>query len=323
MTGTVLNRDPVVDASDLSWGEVESAAGSSWYELIGRRGAPVVAVLGGISASRHVTASSFDPSHGWWEEVVGPGRAIDTSRFRVLGIDYATIGANSASVSTVDQADRLAAALDEIGARRAHAVIGASYGGMVALAFGVHHPDRAGRLIVISAAHRSDPIATALRHLQRRVVDLGNAAGRERDGIAIARGIAMTSYLTAEHFVERLACDAGDTEALEDRIGRFLKTRGEQFADTWTSDRYNALSLSLDLHSICPESVLVPTSVIAINGDRLVPVEDCRELVRRLGGPAQIIELDSPVGHDAFLGDARRISPFISELLKIGTGAQS
>ena len=166
------------------------------YEIVGPRGAPVIAVLGGISASKHVTSSASDPSPGWWEDVVGPGRAIDTRQFRVLGIDYVTSGKSTAPVTTADQAEALAAALDQAGVRSLHAVVGASYGGMVALAFGVAFAARARRLIVISAAHESDPIATALRHLQRRVVALGSAVGRERDGLAIARGIAMTSYLT-------------------------------------------------------------------------------------------------------------------------------
>jgi homoserine O-acetyltransferase len=277
----------------------------------------VIAVLGGISASKHVTSSPADQTAGWWEEVVGAGRAIDTRRFRVLSIDY-VVSRSEEPVTTVDQADTLARALDEAGVRSIHALVGASYGGMVALAFGVGYAARVKRLIVISAAHESDPIATALRHLQRRVVELGSAVGRERDGLAIARGIAMTSYLTARHFEERIVdCDRSDSRVVEDRIGRYLRTRGEQFAEQWTSERYNALSLSLDLHRIRPEDITAPTTVIAVDSDRLVPVEQSRELAGRLGGPSQLIEIGSSLGHDAFLGDWSRIAPFINELISI------
>jgi homoserine O-acetyltransferase len=190
---------------------------------------------------------------------------------------------------------------------------------MVALAFGAAFPDLTKRLVIISAAHESDPIATALRHLQRRVVALGSSVGRERDGLAIARGIAMTSYLTPRYFEERLAgTDRDDSTLVEDRIGAYLKSRGEQFADQWTSDKYNALSLSLDLHKIRPEDVTVPATVIAITSDRLVPLAQSRELANRLGGPSQLIELDSTFGHDAFLGDYSRVAPFINALLLIG-----
>jgi homoserine O-acetyltransferase len=167
-------------------------------------------------------------------------------------------------------------------------------------------------------------MATALRHLQRRVVELGSAVGRERDGLAIARGIAMTSYLTAQHFEEHIAPgDLNDPLRVEDRIGTYLKTRGDQFAEHWTSERYNALSLSLDLHSVRPEEIRTPTTVIAVSSDRLVPISQSRELARRLGGPSQLIELDSSLGHDAFLGDSSRIAPFINELLGLGTEVTS
>jgi homoserine O-acetyltransferase len=287
------------------------------YEIVGPAGAPVIAVLGGISATKHATSSAADASPGWWEDVVGPDRAIDTRRYRVLGIDYITEGTKGEPVTTFDQADAVATALRRAGVNKVHAVVGASYGGMVALAFGVRYAELASRLIVIGAAHESDPLATALRHLQRRVVALGREAGRERDGLTIARGIAMTSYLTPRYFEERLTdCDRSDSRVVEDCIGSYLKTRGEKFADGWTSDRYNALSLSLDLHSIRPEDVVVPTTVIAVTSDRLVPVAQSRELARRLCGPSQLIEIDSSFGHDAFLGDSSRIAPFIDELLR-------
>jgi homoserine O-acetyltransferase len=300
--------------------EIETAAPpiDVQFELVGPPDAPVIAVLGGISASKHTTSSPSDSSPGWWEDVVGPGRAIDTRQFRVIGIDYVTSGRSGAQVTTTDQAEALAAALDRAGVGNLHAVVGASYGGMVALAFGASFAERAGRLIVISAAHESDPISTALRHLQRRVVALGSEVGREHDALVIARGIAMTSYLTPQYFEERLTgFDRSDPRLVEERIGSYLKKHGEAFAEKWTSEAYNALSLSLDLHKIRPEDVTVPSTVIAITSDRLVPIAQSRELALRLGGPSQLIELDSLLGHDAFLGDSARVAPFINELLRL------
>lgn len=288
------------------------------YELAGPLGAPVVAVLGGISATRHVTSTAIEPQHGWWQEVVGPGCAIDTTQFLVIGIDYVSSFRGSTNVTTFDQAHALASALDHARIRSLHAIVGASYGGMVALAFGVAYPARCRRLIVISAAHESDPLATALRHLQRRVIELGSNIGRERDALTIARGIAMTSYLTAHYFKERfIDREPADSRTIEDRIGTYLRKKGEDFADRWTSEKYKALSLSLDLHQVRPEDITAPTTVIAVSSDRLVPIEQARQLVDRLGGSAQLIELDSEFGHDAFLGEASRLAPFIDELLNV------
>ena len=292
------------------------------YEIVGPLGAPVVAVLGGISATRHVTSTAVDPQPGWWEDAVGAGRAIDTKRFLVLSIDYVSTSPGSTAVTTSDQADALADVLDHLRIRSLHAIVGASYGGMVALAFGAAYRARCKRLIVIGAAHESDPLATALRHLQRRVIELGANLGRERDALTIARGIAMTSYLTPNYFKERfIDSEPADSRVVEDRIGSYLRKKGEDFADRWTSVKYNALSLSLDLHQVRPEEITVPATVIAVSSDRLVPIEQSRQLVDRLAGPAQLIEIDSQFGHDAFLGDAHRIAPFIEELLNVGLRA--
>ena len=58
------------------------------YEVTGPPAAPLVVTLGGISASRHVTSTVGDASDGWWQDVVGAGRAIDTKEHRVLSFDY-------------------------------------------------------------------------------------------------------------------------------------------------------------------------------------------------------------------------------------------
>lgn len=311
---------PVVSVANVVRFEGDTVA----YEINGTESAPAVAVLGGISASRHVASSPSDLRPGWWEDVVGIGRAIDTTRLRVISIDYLSRSTAKPPVTTDDQARALAAVLDHLRVDRLQAIVGASYGGMVALAFAASFPNRTERAIAISAAHESDPMSTALRHLQRRVVELGSSLGRDRDALSIARGIAITSYLTPAYLEDRINIDEGhDARAAEDRIGRYLKTRGEQFADNWTSERYNSLSLSLDLHEVQPEEIVVPTTVIAISSDRLVPIAQARELARRLAGPSQLIELDSACGHDAFLDDWQRVAPFVKELLKPAGGSFS
>ena len=127
------------------------------YELTGQPHGKVVLVLGGISAGRHVCATPADRQNGWWEDIVGAGRAIDTNRFRVLGFDFlggngettgprATDAESFPTISTFDQADCLAQVLDHLGIERLHGLVGASYGGMVGLAFAAKYPGRLERL---------------------------------------------------------------------------------------------------------------------------------------------------------------------------------
>ena len=289
------------------------------HELIGPHGAPVVAVLGGISASRHVASSASDATPGWWEPVVGDGRAIDLARHRVLGVDWLDGGRDARGlparvVTTRDQADALAARLDLLGIDRLRAIVGASYGGMVALAFAAAYPDRVERLVAISAAHESAPMSTALRVLQRQVVELGVATGRGRDALRIARGIAMTTYRTAAEFADRFPLDGSEGERGFE-VERYLAHAGLKFADSFTPERFLALSLSADLHRVRPRDVRTPATIVAADGDTLVPRAQLVTLARELGAPARLVRLATRHGHDAFLTDPDRIGPIVSTAL--------
>src|SRR5260221_12786121 len=93
------------------------------YEIEGPAGAPVVVVLGGISATRHVASGTKDASAGWWEDVAGEGRPIDTSRFRVLGVDFADGGCSRDGrperlMTTREPAERIVDRVDEVGIGR-------------------------------------------------------------------------------------------------------------------------------------------------------------------------------------------------------------
>lgn len=292
------------------------------HELIGSPGAPVVVVLGGVSASRHVTQTAANPKPGWWEAQVGPGRAIDTSVFRVLGVDYLDGGRKpdgrpARVVTTHDQATALASVLDSLGIGSVRAVIGASYGGMVGLAFAERYPARVEELVLISAAHESHPMSTGLRALQRKVVELGLDHDAADAALAIARGIAMTTYRTGREFAERFENSPtfnGDTE-VSFEVERYLLNRGADFAAKFRPEYFLALSLSSDLHRVDPAGVHTPTTIIAAEGDTLVPEEQTRDLAVRLGGPARFELVPTIYGHDAFLKEAAKFSRLLSSVL--------
>ena len=291
-------------------------------ELTGPPGAPVVVALGGISASRHVAGNAHDPSPGWWEDVAGDGRAIDTARWRLLSFDYldggtAPDGGPARLVPTHDQADALAALLDTMEIDRLHALVGASYGGMVALAFAERYPARVARLVVIGAAHESHPMATAVRSVQRQVVRLGLDAGREADGLAIARGLAMTTYRTAQEFATRFTTTpaaVADADA-EFAVEGYLAHHGARFAESWTAARFLSLSLSTDLHRVDPAAVTVPTLLVTSADDAIAPAARVRELAGALAAPSRVATLESITGHDAFLTEPAQVSRLLDHAL--------
>jgi len=294
------------------------------FELSGADGAPVVVVLGGISADAHVTSTETDARAGWWENIVGAGAALDTNRFRVLGVDYIDGGADATGrparvVTTHDQAEAIVAVLDAVGVRRAHAIVGSSYGGMVALALADRCPDRVERLVVISAAHESHPMSTGIRAMQRRIVELGLDTGRAREALIIARGVAMTTYRTATEFGERFGA-ARDPAAQPDfDVERYLLHSGERFAAAFSPERFLALSLSTDLHRVAPEDLDVPAVFVAAEGDTLVPAEQMRTLSERWGGSNRLMHVPTIYGHDAFLTEPARIGAIVAEALAADT----
>ena len=287
------------------------------HEVAGSSGAPVVLVLGGISSTCHVTSTESDRQPGWWEDVVGAGRAVDTNHFRALGVEFldggrAIDGRPRRVVTTHDQADAIAALLDCLEVRRLHAVVGASYGGMVGLSLAERYPKLLDRLIVIGAAHVSHPLSTALRAIQRRIVSLGLETGRTREGVILARALATTTYRSANEFEERFGEDCDLREgasafAVED----YLVHGGERFAAVCTPERFLALSLSADLHRVRPEDIRVPALLIAAEGDALVPEAHMEELRRRFGAPCNLVRMPSRTGHDAFLAEPSTIGPIL------------
>jgi len=291
------------------------------YECQGPATAPVVIVAGGISATRHVSAHAGDNAPGWWQTQVGAGLAIDSEKLRVLAIDWlGADGALDAPIDSADQADALAAVLDHLGITRAAAFIGCSYGAMVGLQFAARHGDRLGQLLAISGAHRAHPYASAWRALQRNIVRSGIADPHA--ALSLARQLAMLSYRTPEEFAERFAAPV----RIEDDIARcdaenYLAICGERYASNWSATAFLRLSESIDLHAVDPASVRVPTTIVAVSEDRLVPSADLHALAEKLAGPHRLHHLRSRYGHDAFLKEPERIGEIIDEVLAACSGA--
>ncbi len=292
------------------------------YEIVGPRGAPVVVVLGGISATRHVATTDEDPTPGWWDSIAGRGRALDTGKFRILGVDFLDGGRRSDGrpqriVTTHDQAANVAEILDELGIDRIHAFVGASYGGMVALAFAERYAHRVDRLVTISAPHEPHPMSTALRALQRRIVQLGLDTGAPDQALAIARGLAITTYRSAREFADRFETtpiECSENDAIFPVEG-YLRHHGERFAAQWSAERFLALSLSGDLHRVDPAAIHTPTTIVAAEGDAIVPGEQLEALSARLAAPNRLVHLPTKPGHDAFLTEPAAVSEIIHTAL--------
>ena len=296
------------------------------WRIVSPAGAPIVVAVGGISAGRYVTASP--DTKGWWSSIVGDGLALNTQRFQVLGMDFlggsgTTTGPKPnerfPAISAYDQATILARLLAHLKIDQVHAIVGASYGGMVALAFAERFAERVEHIISISAADRSHPMSTAWRSVQRSIVRYALDKQDGAEGLRLARALAMATYRSSQEFEKRFA---GPPKLVDGRyyfpVEQYLLARGDAYATTYKPEAFVCLSESIDLHQVDARSINVPTTLVAVREDQLVPLADMQALKERMGSRAELIEISSLYGHDAFLKEADALRHAFARVLNVG-----
>ena len=132
---------------------------------------------------------------------------------------------------------------------------------MVALAFGERYPERVSQLLVIGAADRAHPMATAWRSVQRRIVRFAaQERQRRREGLQLARALAMSTYRSTEEFAARFA--GPPTQARRrascSRSRTICSARGADYAARYRPESFLCLSESIDLHRVDAARIFVP-----------------------------------------------------------------
>jgi homoserine dehydrogenase len=284
--------------------------------------APVVVVVGGITASPYPFGDSTTGAEAWWPALDAPD-LIDPARQTVLcpcwpgnGSTWRGFDADDAPLpplSALGLADLVAAWLDGIGITTPVTFIGASLGGLVGIAFAVRHPDRCARLITISAGLRPDGWGTATRHLQRELVRDGLRAGDVGTGMARARQLGMLTYRGRDELDTRFGVLAPDLT--HPPVAAYLEHHGQRFAARFPVRTFLLLSEAIDRSRFGADQTAVRAElarvtaevvVIGVPGDLLFPWPLQHELYRELqavGGASSLWKLDSEYGHDAFLAD--------------------
>jgi homoserine dehydrogenase len=284
--------------------------------------APVVIVVGGITASPFPFG---DPANGvepWWPALDAPD-LVDASRMTILcpcwpgngstwrGFDDGPIP----PLSALGLADLIAAWLDGIGCTTPATYLGASLGGLVGIAFAARHPDRCARLVTISAGLRPDGWGTATRHLQRELVRDGLRTGDVATGMMRARQLGMLTYRGRDELDTRFGVLAPGLEVPP--VAAYLDHHGQRFAERFPVRTFLLLSDAIDRgHQgrAALERVTADVLVIGVPGDLLFPYPLQHELYRELqavGAQCSLWKLDSEYGHDAFLADQDRLADLL------------
>ena len=252
------------------------------YETWGRLNAAAdnaMLLFTGLSPSAHAASSAADPKPGWWEPMIGEGKAIDTRRDFVicvnsLGSPFGSSGPASIDprtgrpygigfpeIAVEDIARGGYEVLRALGIERVRCVIGPSLGGVTVLAFAAQFPGVARNLVSISGAASASPFAIALRSLQRELVRSDPAwrgghyeQGRgPRQGLRLARKLGTITYRGHEEWDQRFgrrriaepAGQKGDFRA-QFEVEAYLEHQGQRFAESFDANAYLYLSRASD-----------------------------------------------------------------------------
>ena len=253
------------------------------YETYGQLNAEksnAVLVCHALNASHHVAGYyADDPKNvGWWDNLVGPGKALDTNRFFVIGSNYIGScfgstgpastnpatgkpwGADFPVVTVEDWVEAQARLADRLGIERFAAVIGGSLGAMQALQWTLSYPDRVRHSIVIAAAPKLTPQNIAFNEVARQAImtDPDFHGGHYYDkgvvptrGLRIARMIGHITYISGEAMAEKFGRvlrrgQPGFDFDIDFEVESYLRYQGDKFSTYFDANTYLRITKALD-----------------------------------------------------------------------------
>ena len=244
-----------------------------------------VLICHALNASHHVAGvSATDPENvGWWDNMVGPGKPVDTNHFFVIGVNnlgscfgstgpmsinpatQKPYGASFPVVTVEDWVNAQARVADHFGIKKFAAVMGGSLGGMQAMAWGMMYPDRVANCVVVASTPKLSAQNIAFNEVARSAIlsdpdfhggDYYAHNVKPRRGLRVARMIGHITYLSdddmAEKFGRELKRADGDSDAynfsfdVEFEVESYLRYQGEKFADYFDANTYLLITRALD-----------------------------------------------------------------------------
>src|SRR5215210_5934386 len=296
------------------FGDVEAAAENGWILVF------------------HALTGSADVD-GWWGPLLGPGKALDTTRHAViaanlLGSCYGSSGPGEwreergkafPELAPSDLAKAHIPLLEHLGVRRLALATGGSLGGMVALEWGRLSSIPTDRLVVFAAPGAASPQAIGWNAVQRMSIEADPAwkggdysAGEgPAAGLAAARSLAMITYRSGAEFQARFGRLSSKSEGMFD-VEHYLRRQGEKLVARFDPASYVALMRTMDLHDLGDFAAAGLETLervgqvigVGIDSDILYLPAEVRDWVsayHRMGVRAEYREIASLYGHDAFL----------------------
>jgi homoserine O-acetyltransferase/O-succinyltransferase len=312
------------DRDVLSVGEFEFECGESIpdlelaYETYGEfTGENAVLVCHALTGSAHVAGrrrtGANENAHGqaraWWDDIVGPGKAIDTTDFYVICVNvpgscYGSTGPASVgpegdpygtdfpAVTVGDWTRAQRRALDELGVSGLHAVIGGSVGGMNVLEWAKRHPDHVQRVVVVAAAARLDAQCLAIDAIARRAIqsDANWNGGAYYDGeppergLALARQLGHIMYLSKESMARKFGRRSAGRDAVRSLfqadpaagyfpyrdVESYLDYQADTFTEGFDANSYLYLTRAMDNYDLAAGYESDAEALAAFDGEALL-----------------------------------------------------
>jgi homoserine O-acetyltransferase len=260
------------------------------YETYGTLNADrsnAVLVCHALNASHHVAGvyGGQDKSEGWWDNMIGPGKPVDTQRFFVIGVNNLgscfgstgpmhtnpdtgqVYGADFPVVTVEDWVNAQALLLDRLGITQLAAVLGGSLGGMQALSWTLQYPERVRHAVVVASAPNLTAENIAFNEVARRaiVTDPDFHGGHfyqhgvvPQRGLRIARMVGHITYLSDDVMNEKFGRQLRDavvgsatgykytTQDVEFQIESYLRYQGDKFSEYFDANTYLLITRALD-----------------------------------------------------------------------------
>ncbi len=252
------------------------------YGTLNAERSNAVLICHALNASHHVAGVHVrdDGSEdvGWWDNMVGPGKPVDTDRFFVIGVNnpgscFGSTGPASIQASTgrpygaafpvvtvEDWVDAQARLADLLGITRFAAVMGGSLGGMQALAWSARYPERVAHCISIASTAKLSAQNIAFNDVARQAIltdpdyhggDFYAHGVVPRSGLRVARMIGHITYLSDDDMAEKFgralkADDLAFGYGAEFEIESYLRYQGDKFSDYFDANSYLLITKALD-----------------------------------------------------------------------------
>lgn len=251
------------------------------YGTLNAQGSNAVLICHALNASHHVAGlASNDPkSVGWWDNMVGPGKPVDTNRFFVIGVNNlgscfgstgpaslnpATgqpYGASFPVITVEDWVNAQALLAQRLRIEKFAAVMGGSLGGMQALQWAISYPERVGHAVIIASTPRLSAQNIAFNEVARRAIvndpDFhgGNYYAHNavpRLGLSVARMVGHITYLSDDDMAEKFGRQLRGSNDyrfgfdVEFEIESYLRYQGEKFSTYFDANTYLLITRALD-----------------------------------------------------------------------------